>query len=209
MLQAVLCSNLKYLVQYPMEELQSTGNEKLIGAAELADKLDITLQMLSVYVKAYTKVSKTQIKKVGRKGRHFNPLQVEILTNAREMVRSNTGVSVDTAVRRALVFDSEVLESAAEGIETRRGDAVLLKALRAEVAAPIVEELQALRRDIAELKEAQMVKVQEKPVEEQIIEKPVQEELSTIEADAKNDKPGTFTNIGTFLDRFLARFRGS
>lgn len=148
-----------------MEELQSTGNEKLIGAAELADKLDITLQMLSVYVKAYTKVSKTQIKKVGRKGRHFNPLQVEILTNAREMVRSNTGVSVDTAIRRALVFDSEALESAAEGIEARQGDTALLQALRAEVAAPIVEELQALRRDIAELKASTVAQARNIPVE--------------------------------------------
>ena len=157
MLKVYLYSILKYLVQYPMEELQGNEQEKLTGASELAAKLGITLQMLSVYVKAYTKVSKVQIKKVGRLGRHFDPLQVEILTNAREMVRSNTGVSVETAVRRALVFDSAALEEVAESIETRQADAALTAALRREVAQPIIDELQALRRELAQLKGVQIV----------------------------------------------------
>lgn len=144
-----------------MEELKITKQEKLTGASELAAKLGITLQMLSVYVKAYTQVTKVQIQKVGRKGRHFDALQVQILTNARDIVRTNTGVSVEEAMRRALVFDSEALESASVDIQAHSADAALTAALRREVAGPIVEELQALRREIAELKSSRVAQAVE------------------------------------------------
>jgi Fe2+ transport system protein B len=131
--------------------------EKLTSASQLAAKLEITLQMLSVYVKAYTKLTKVQIKKVGRKGRHFDALQLQILTNARDIVRTNTGVGVEEAMRRAVVFDSQAVEGMTPSIETGDGTAALVSALRREVAQPIVEELQRLRAEIASLKATQTI----------------------------------------------------
>jgi DNA-binding transcriptional regulator YhcF (GntR family) len=126
--------------------------ETLYSARQLADELEITLQMLSKYAQAYTKLTKQQISKKGRDGRHFTGEQREVIKNAREMVRSNTGVTVEDAIKRALIFDLEPLEvetwGGSLGIDLER----LKTALSESVTAPIVTEMQTLRTEIAALR---------------------------------------------------------
>ena len=126
--------------------------ETLYSARQLSDELEITLQMLSKYAQAYTKLTKRQISKKGRDGRHFTSEQREVIKNAREMVRSNTGVTVEDAIKRALIFDLEPLEvetwGDSSGIDLER----LKTALSESVTAPIVTEMQILRTEISALR---------------------------------------------------------
>ncbi len=128
----------------------------LISARQLADTLGITAQMLSKYVQAYTKLTKQQIMKQGRNGRHFNAQQVEVIKNARDMVRSNTGVTVDDAMKRALMFDPvpAAVELGTPGapVDLAQLDGLLRAALRDEVTTPLIAEMQVLRTEIAELR---------------------------------------------------------
>jgi hypothetical protein len=133
--------------------------EMLVSARQLSEELGLTLQMLSVYAKCYTKMTKQQIKKQGRLGRHFTPAQREIIKNAREMVQQNSGVTVEDAMRRALVFDAGNLEAPVQ-VDGAQIDLAALKtafseALRQEVTAPLVAELKALRAEVEELKQGQ------------------------------------------------------
>jgi hypothetical protein len=126
--------------------------EMLYSARQLSDELEITLQMLSKYAQAYTKLTKQQIKKQGREGRHFTPEQREVIKNARDMVRNQTGTTVEEAMKRALVFDSAALEVESWGDTTGFDLDRLKQALNEAVTAPLIGEIQALRDEVAELK---------------------------------------------------------
>ncbi len=131
--------------------------ETLYSARQLANELGLTLQMLSIYAKAYTQLTKQQIGKKGRLGRHFTEAQREVIKNAREMVQQNTGITVDEAMRKALVFDAAAIE-VPTGLEGAQVDLTALKtafseALRQEVTLPLVAEIQALRLEVQELKQ--------------------------------------------------------
>jgi hypothetical protein len=122
--------------------------EMLFSARQLSDELGITLQMLSKYAQAYTKLTKQQIKKQGREGRHFTAAQREVIKNARDLVRSKTGTTVEDAMKRALVFDSAALEVESWG-DTAGFDLDRLKqALNEAVTAPLLSELQSIRGEL-------------------------------------------------------------
>jgi hypothetical protein len=127
--------------------------EMLYSARQLSDELGITLQMLSKYAQAYTKLTKRQIKKQGRDGRHFTPEQREVIKNARDMVRTQTGMTVEDAMKRALVFDSAALEVESWGDTTGFDLDRLKQALNEAVTAPLIGEIQALRLEVQELKQ--------------------------------------------------------
>ncbi len=131
--------------------------ETLYPARQLADELGLTLQMLSIYAKCYSQMTKQQISKKGRLGRHFTEAQRQVIKNAREMVQQNTGVTVEEAMRKALVFDAAAIETLT-GLEGTQVDLDRLKtafseALRQEVTLPLAAEIQALRLEVAELKQ--------------------------------------------------------
>jgi FtsZ-binding cell division protein ZapB len=132
--------------------------ETLYSARQLADELGLTLQMLSIYAKCYSQKTKQQISKKGRLGRHFTEAQREVIKNAREMVQQNTGITVDEAMRKALVFDAAAIETPTgleEGtqVDLDRLKTAFSEALRQEVTLPLVAEIQALRLEVAELKQ--------------------------------------------------------
>jgi hypothetical protein len=131
--------------------------ETLYSARQLADELGLTLQMLSIYAKTYTQLTKQQINKKGRLGRHFTEAQRQVIKNAREMVQMNSGVTVDEAMRKALVFDSAAIEAPvrvdAAQIDLEALRTLLSEALRQEVTAPLVAEIKALRQEVADLKQ--------------------------------------------------------
>jgi hypothetical protein len=128
--------------------------EMLFSARHLSNELGITLQMLSKYAQAYTKLTKRQIKKQGRDGRHFTSEQREVIKNARDMVRTQTGMTVDEAMKRALVFDSAALEVESWGDTTGFDLDRLKQALNEAVTLPLIGEIQALRLEVQELKQA-------------------------------------------------------
>ncbi len=128
--------------------------EMLYSARQLSDELEITLQMLSKYAQAYTKLTKQQIKKQGRDGRHFTSEQREVVTRARDAVRSQTGTTVEDAMKRALMLDSAPLEvdswAGSPGVDLDR----LKQALNEAVTAPLIAEIRMLRDEVAELKQS-------------------------------------------------------
>jgi hypothetical protein len=134
--------------------------EMLYSARQLSEELGITLQMLSKYAQAYTKLTNRQIKKQGRDGRHFTPEQRAVIKNARDAVRSQTGMTVDEAMRRAVVFDAGSLTAPVQvegtGVDLEALRTAFGEALRSEVTAPLVAELKALRAEVEELKQGQL-----------------------------------------------------
>lgn len=133
--------------------------EQVYSARQLADELGFTLQMLSVYAKTYTQMTKQQISKQGRLGRHFSEAQRQVIKNAREMVQTGSGVTVDEAMRKALIFDSDAIETpalaTAAPLDLERLKTLLSEALRDEIATPLIGEIQALRLEVQELKQGQ------------------------------------------------------
>lgn len=127
------------------------NSETVYTSQQAAHELGITQQMLSKYTQVYLKLSGDKILKQGRNGRRYSEAQFKMIQNARNWVQSNTGVTVEDAMKRAVAFSDSPLE-VIDSIEARNDTETLLKALRSEVAAPIVEELQALRAEVAELK---------------------------------------------------------
>jgi hypothetical protein len=118
-------------------------------------------------------MTKQQISKKGRLGRHFTQTQREIIKNAREMVQQNTGMTVEEAMRRALVFDAKALEPQVQSVEVGVDLAALKTAfgesLRQEVTAPLVEELKALRGEVEALRQDRQLespKVEPEPQQE-------------------------------------------
>jgi hypothetical protein len=109
--------------------------------------------MLSKYAQAYTKLTNRQIMKQGRDGRHFTSEQRTVIKNARDAVRSQTGVTVEEAMKRALMLDSVPLEVNSwvdsPGVDLDR----LKQALSEAVTAPLIAEIQALRLEVAELRQ--------------------------------------------------------
>jgi hypothetical protein len=127
--------------------------EMLYSARQLSDELGITLQMLSKYAQAYTKLTKRQIMKQGRDGRHFTAEQRTVIKNARDAVRSQTGVTVSEAMKRALMLDAVPLEvtswADSPGVDVQ----ALKQALNEAVTLPLVAEIQALRDEVQDLKQ--------------------------------------------------------
>jgi hypothetical protein len=140
--------------------------EMLYSARQLSDELEITLQMLSKYAQAYTKLTKRQIKKQGRDGRHFTAEQREVMKNARDLVRTHTGMTVEDAMKRALVFDSAALEVESWGDTTGFDLDRLKQALNEAVTAPLIAEIQALRLEVAELSQPAAKVKNSAPVEQ-------------------------------------------
>ncbi len=139
--------------------------ETLYSARQLADELGLTLQMLSIYAKCYSQMTKQQISKKGRLGRHFTEAQREVIKNAREMVQQNTGITVDEAMRKALVFDSDAIEApigtVGAQVDLAALRTVFSEALRDEVTAPLVAEIKALRQEVAELKQGRLEPIEQ------------------------------------------------
>jgi hypothetical protein len=145
--------------------------------------------MLSKYAQAYTKLTKRQIKKQGRDGRHFTAEQREVMKNARDLVRSQTGTTVEDAMKRALVFDSAALEVESWG-DTTGFDLVALKqALSEAVTLPLVKEIQGLKAEIADLKQGQ----DSRDVRQ--IEKPAQ----------RKENHGALVRFALWVESFLRR----
>jgi DNA-binding transcriptional regulator YhcF (GntR family) len=169
--------------------------ETLYSARQLADELGLTLQMLSKYAQAYTKLTKRQIKKQGRDGRHFTAEQREVIKNARDAVRSQTGVTVEEAMKRALMFDAVPLEVNSWADSPALDIDRLKQALNEAVTLPLVAEIQALREEVAELR----VRELSQPAAE--IKNPAEVEWSP----PAEDKNGLLVRLAIRVEKMLRK----
>lgn len=126
-------------------------SERVYTSSQAAHELGITQQMLSKYTQAYLQLSGDKILKQGRLGRSYSASQFQIIKTARSWVQSNTGVTLQDAMKRSVAFSDSPIE-VIEGIQAGNDLVSFRTALREEVAGPIVEKLEALQRELAELK---------------------------------------------------------
>ncbi len=128
----------------------------LYTARQVTESLDCSPQMAGKYFQALEKITKTKIKTHGRQGRQFDSMTRDVLVSARDIVRSNNGVTVEDAVKRALSL-SQVpvavdLGIANPAVDLAAVDSTLRTALKDEVTTPLITEMQALRAEIAALR---------------------------------------------------------
>jgi hypothetical protein len=108
--------------------------------------------MAGKYFQALEKITNTKIKKHGREGRQFDSPTRDVLLTAREIVRSNSGVTVENAVRRALSLSQVPLENEVLSVGTEI-DFLRFKTLLSEaITAPLREELKEIKVELAALR---------------------------------------------------------
>lgn len=142
-------------------------SEMLYSSRQVTESLDCSPQMAGKYFQALEKITKTKIKTHGRQGRQFDSMTRDVLISARDIVRSNNGVTVEDAVRRALSL-SQVPVAVELGIPGAPLDLAALEstlraALRDEVTAPLLNELQVLRAELTALQDRVPAAVKEIP----------------------------------------------
>lgn len=128
-------------------------SEMLYSARQVTESLDCSPQMAGRYFQALEKITKTKIKTHGRDGRQFDSPTRDVLLTAREIVRSQNGVTVEDAVRRALSLSQVPVET-----ELWQGatdiDLLRLRTLLSEsITEPLKDEIRALRLEVQELKQ--------------------------------------------------------
>jgi hypothetical protein len=149
--------------------------EMVTPAKDVATTLGVGRAMLNRYAATYEAVTGEKITISGRDGRLFSDSQVSVLIRAKNLVSNNHGLSVESALRAALAMDSSGAEIAVAGSGRFAGSedtGQLVEALREAITVPLVAELQALRREVAELRQEQQLEPPAKvedPLKESII----------------------------------------
>ncbi len=130
--------------------------ETVTAAKDVATTLGVGRAMLNRYAATYEAVTGEKITISGRDGRLFSDSQVSVLIRAKNLVSNNHGLSVESALRAALALDPGGAELVVKGAQQSLGaedTGQLVEALREAITAPLVAELQALRREVAELRQ--------------------------------------------------------
>ncbi len=124
----------------------------LYTARQVTEALDCSPQMAGKYFQALEKITNTKIKKHGREGRQFDGPTRDVLLTAREIVRSNSGVTVEDAVRRALSLSQVPLANEVLSVGTEI-DFLRFKTLLSEaITAPLRDELKEIKTELAALR---------------------------------------------------------
>jgi hypothetical protein len=168
--------------------------ETVTAAKDVATTLGVGRAMLNRYAATYEAVTGEKITISGRDGRLFSDSQVSVLIRAKNLVSNNHGLSVESALRAALALDPGGAELAVKGVQQSLGEedkGQLVEALREAITAPLVAELQALRREVAELR-------QERQLE------PPKEPATKVEPKDR-EKHGVFVRFALWIEE---RFRG-
>jgi hypothetical protein len=133
-----------------------TKAESVFPAKDVATTLGLGRAMLNRYAATLEQVTGEKVPISGRAGREFSESQVSVLIRAKNLVSSNHGLSVESALRAALALDPGGAELAVKGTQQSLGaedTGQLIDALREAITAPLVAELQALRAEVAELRQ--------------------------------------------------------
>jgi hypothetical protein len=121
------------------------------SARQVTEALGCSPQMAGKYFQALEKITKTKIKTHGRDGRQFDSPTRDVLVSARDIVRSNNGVTVEDAVRRALSLSQIPLEAElttnAQGLQAQQ----LIDALRTS-QEPLLNELRDIKLELQALR---------------------------------------------------------
>ncbi len=123
--------------------------EVLYSARQVTEALGCSSQMAGKYFQALEKVTRTKIKTQGRDGRQFSREQRDVLLAARNIVRSDSAMTVENAIRRAVGLSAMPVD-----MVTTDTPGISLDALSAALSRsqqPLLDEVRALRQDLARL----------------------------------------------------------
>lgn len=126
-------------------------SQVLYSARQVTEALDCSPQMAGKYFQALEKITKTKIKTHGRDGRQFDSSKRDVLVSARDIVRSNNGVTVEDAVRRALSLSQIPIEAELSTITPGLQTQQLIDALRLS-QQPLLDELRDIKQEIQALR---------------------------------------------------------
>lgn len=121
----------------------------LYSARQVTEALGCSSQMAGKYFQAFEKVTREKIKTQGRDGRQFSREQRDVLLHARNIVRSDSSMTVLEAVKRAVGVSAVPVD-----LVTTDKPGLSLDALRTalgEAQQPLLNEVRALRQDLARL----------------------------------------------------------
>jgi NACalpha-BTF3-like transcription factor len=130
-------------------------SEMMLSARQVQEKLDVSSQMSGIYYRELEKVTNTKIKTMGRTGRSFNSEQVQILLMARNIVQSDSKITVSEAMARAVGVSKMPLESVkptdSPGVSLENLKTALREAQKdlIDEVVSLKEEVKGLRGDIA------------------------------------------------------------
>lgn len=125
---------------------------------QAAEALGVGAAMLRRYAQTLEEITGQEIPQTRRDGRQFSREHLNTLLQAKALVDSHNGLSVEAALRMATSAKSngEVLPvSVPAGSIT--DSAALVAALQEAITAPLVAELRELRHEVAQLKQAQQL----------------------------------------------------
>lgn len=173
-----------------------SDNEVLLTASQVAAELGCSGQMAGIYFRAFEKTTNTKIKTAGRTGRSFAPEQVRVLVMARNIVRSDSSVTVAEAVQRAVSVSQMPLEPVALTDTAGMSLEALTATLRV-VQQPLLDELRVMRVEVSGLR-AEVAAMKQLP------------QAGAMDRSAAADQqPGLIVRAAMRLDGWLKRLRES
>ncbi len=181
-----------------------SDNEVLLTASQVAAELRCSGQMAGIYYREFEKVTNTKIKTVGRTGRSFSPEQVRVLVMARNIVRSDSSVTVAEAMQRAVGVSQMPLEPVTLTDTAGMSLDALTGALRA-AQQPLLDELRVMRVEVSALR-AEVAMLKGDPLSFAAAN---QKDLAPVEvkpAGSEQHGHGLLVRFATWLELKLGRF---
>jgi hypothetical protein len=128
-----------------------TNIETMLTARQVKEKLNVSAQMSGIYFREFEKVTNTKIKTVGRTGRSFSPEQVQVLLMARNIVQSDSTVTVAGAMQRAVGVSKTPLENV-KPIDSSGISLDSLRTLLSESQEDLILEVRSLKEEVKGLR---------------------------------------------------------
>lgn len=178
-----------------------TESEMMLTARQVQEQLGVSSQMAGIYYRELEKITNVKIKTVGRTGRSFTPEQVKVLMMARNIVRSDSTITVSEAMSRAVGLSQMPLE-AVDATDTPGLSIQALKTALSEAQQPLLDEIRSLREEVAGLRSD--IKSSEKSLpalENKVLESSGEESHSLVKAD--NWQHGPIVRLALWLEQKL------
>ncbi len=129
--------------------------EAVYSTQQVADRLGIGAAMMRRYLQTLERIRGQELPQTRRDGRQIGHAEVDLLVNAKALIDTHHGLSIEAALR--MVLQGSVGETVAPILpsSTVGGEALIhaLQAAYSEANAPILAELRELRAEVIALRE--------------------------------------------------------